>query len=270
VPLPDYSRLKAARRWSGCLEAQLLFNNVHLVLNTEVPPFDRVGVRQAVSLALDRERWGRLNPHLVVVARGVLSPNMPGHDAERPVIRRDLEAARRLLQQSGSRFDFSQTLRLVHYQTLHHARWAGRIQDDLAELGLRVELVPINNSLFGSLVGTRGAVSMALEDWTAALPDGKDFLENVLHSRLITDRFSMNSAFYASPEFDALVEAASSELDPERRLQLNRQAEDTVLRDLPWVSLGHRNILALRQPWVKGPLIEPLWWYRLDRVWKEQ
>ena len=120
------------------------------------------------------------------------------------------------------------------------------------------------------MLATRNNVAMALEDFSATLPDPKDFLENTFHSRLIKPDFSMNAAFYASAEFDALVDQAAASLDESRRIALNRQAEQVVLRDVPWVCLGHRNIIALRQPWLKGPLIEPIWWYRFDRVWIER
>jgi hypothetical protein len=38
-----------------------------------------------------------------------------------------------------------------------------------------VELKAVNNSLFGEIVATRTNVPMALEDFSAALPDPKEF-----------------------------------------------------------------------------------------------
>lgn len=42
------------------------------------------------------------------------------------------------------------------------------------------------------------------------------------------------------------------------------------MRDAPWVFLGHGNLMVLRQPWLKGPLVKPLWMLRYDRVWIEE
>ena len=42
------------------------------------------------------------------------------------------------------------------------------------------------------------------------------------------------------------------------------------MRDAPWVFLGHRNLFALRQPWLKGPIMDAMSGYRFDRIWIEE
>ena len=54
------------------------------------------------------------------------------------------------------------------------------------------------------------------------------------------------------------------------RYALYQQAEEIIVRDAPFIFLGYPKFFALKQPWVKGRLIEPLWPFRLDRIWKEQ
>ena len=53
-----------------------------------------------------------------------------------------------------------------------------------------------------------------------------------------------------------------------KRYALYQQAEELIVRDAPWVFLGHPNLFALRQPRLKGPLLDA--GYRFDRVWIEQ
>lgn len=55
-----------------------------------------------------------------------------------------------------------------------------------------------------------------------------------------------------------------------KRYVLYQQAEELIVRDAPWVFLGHRNFFALRQPWLKGPIMDALSGYRFDRLWIEQ
>ena len=69
---------------------------------------------------------------------------------------------------------------------------------------------------------------------------------------------------------DRLLDEAGPCPDPTRRFGLYHEVERILLREAPYVPLGHRKLFVLRQPWLKGDLIEPIWWYRLDRVWLER
>ncbi|HXI50341.1 MAG TPA: hypothetical protein VNH84_02520, partial [Candidatus Saccharimonadales bacterium] len=90
-----------------------------------------------------------------------------------------------------------------------------------------------------------------------------------LDGRTLSNSPTLNYAFYRNAEVDRLLDLAAPEVDLPRRFGLYRRAEQLIIEDAPWVFLGHQNLYALRQPWLKGSLIEPLWWYRFDRVWIE-
>ncbi len=161
-------------------------------------------------------------------------------------------------------------MQLIYNNNQLQSRWAMRVKHDLDAVGIPVTLKPVDNAQFGDLVGNRGKVAMALSDFTSNLPDPKDVLENTLHSRFIAPRNSSNPAFYSNPAFDAIVEQAGICLDPAQRMRLYRRAEQMIIADAPVVCLGHKKLISLRQPWVKGPLLEPFWLYRLDRIWTQE
>ena len=69
---------------------------------------------------------------------------------------------------------------------------------------------------------------------------------------------------------DRLLDEAAVSVDEPQRLALYRQVEQKLVSEGTLIVLGHQNLFALRQPWLKGPLLEPMWWFRLDRVWFEK
>ena len=113
---------------------------------------------------------------------------------------------------------------------------------------------------------TRDRVPMAYSGYFSISPDPVDMLGGNFDGRTITNNSAFNFAFYNNPEVNRLLDLAAPEVELSKRYALYQQAEELIVRDAPWVFLGHPNLVVLRQPWIKGPLVEPLWWYRYDRV----
>jgi ABC-type transport system substrate-binding protein len=68
--------------------------------------------------------------------------------------------------------------------------------------------------------------------WIADIPDPETFLRSLAYST------SGNNYFrYRSASVDSLLDAARSTLDGDRRNALYRQAEEAILRDVPFVPL---------------------------------
>ena len=116
---------------------------------------------------------------------------------------------------------------------------------------------------------TRGRVPMAFGGYYAGIPDPVDMLGLIFDGRSITSASSFNFSFYNNPEVNQVLDLAAPETDLPKRYELYQQAEELIVRDVPWVFLSHENLVVLRQPWLKGPLVEPLWWFRYDRAWIE-
>jgi hypothetical protein len=84
-------------------------------MNTEVPPFDNVKVRQAVNLAIDRLQMANVygGPPLIAITCQVLPPGFPGYQPYCPYTldpdvgghwrAPDLDRARRLVEESGTK-----------------------------------------------------------------------------------------------------------------------------------------------------------------------
>jgi ABC-type transport system substrate-binding protein len=263
-----FSQLKRTAQEPGLRQRRdrtQLLNTFFLAMNTEMPPLNDVRIRQAISYAIDRKRrvfertgWG-------VVAKGMIPPAMPGYDPDLRGYDYDLPKARALMAQAKP----PTPLRLACWYAVTSpfmAALAQGVAADLAEIGIELELNGVTQPVLDEATSHRGRVALALNGWNVSLPDPKDCLGTQFDGRLIEDISLLNTSFYNNPEVNRLLDEASASTDLATRFARYRTVERLVLADAPYAFLYHRQLFVLRQPWVKGPLLDPLWWVRFDRV----
>ena len=268
IPHPSFRRLSSDPRWRGLIERETLFHTGFLVLNTEIPPLDNKLVRQAINHALDRDRRMRVAQGYSSHAEGAIPPIMPGYNPRLRGYDYNTNKARELLLQSGLALPLRTEL---WYYTGEESRAACEgFQWDLHQVGIEVDLKQVTLSELTEAAETRGRVPIALYGWPVTIPDPIDMLGTLFDGRAITNTRTVNMAFYNNPEVNQLLDQGAAELDLPKRFAAYQQAEEIIVGDAPWAFLCHANLLALRQPWLKGPLIEALWAYRFDRVWIER
>jgi len=176
--------------------------------------------------------------------------------------------ARQLLRESGLTLPLR--MQLWHGTGESTRSQAQGFQWDLHQVGIELELKAVAGGELQVAIQRRGQVPMAFWGWNVAIPDPVDMLGTQFDGRTLTNTSTMNFAFYNNSEVNQLLDLAAPEGDSSKRFALYQKAEELIVRDAPWVFLGHQNLYALRQPWLKGPLMEPLWAYLFDRVWIER
>ena len=144
------------------------------------------------------------------------------------------------------------------------------IQADLNAVGIETELKAVTGGAKYSALSIRKNVQMSLAGWGSLLPDPKDMLGVLFDGRTLTNTPTFNVAWYSNSVVDQLLDKAAISVNLMERFTLYQKVEEIVVGDAPFLFLGHGNCFALRQPWLKGSLIDPLWMYRLDRVWIER
>lgn len=240
----------------------------YLSMNTEMPPFDRVNVRRAVNHAIDRQRIVSLISDRGIPARGVLPPGMPGFNEALEGYDHDPEKARRLLAEAGYPGGFTTEL-MITAQSGIDTKIGQAVQQDLAEVGITVEIRPVTGSTRIEATGRRGAVPFSTFGWYQDYPDPSNFLDVLLNGNRITEVNSTNVAFYDNESVNALLNEASTSTDQGHRLALYREAERLVVADAPWVFLYYPQMYLLRQPWLKGLKLNPVWPIRYELMWIE-
>jgi peptide/nickel transport system substrate-binding protein len=208
-------------------------------------PFQDVRVRRAMYLAIDRPALVRDVLHGAGRALNQpVSPIVFGFDPELPTQAADPERARSLLAQAGYPAGFA--------AQLDFARWreavARALKRDLAGVGIRVELDPLDSAAFVERLKT-GRSALFFVGWGVPSAEASELFEFCLHTP--TDRFGYNNyGGYSNARLDVIAETNAAVLDQRRRQRLLQEAARIVMDELP--------ILPLFSPddsyGVRGPL----------------
>jgi ABC-type transport system substrate-binding protein len=138
------------------------------------------------------------------------------------------------------------------------------IQQDLALVGVHVELKPVAWAPLLEAIRQPGTVALVDLGWEADFSDPQNFLEVLLSRKQWGGN---NDTFYYNPQVDALLAEAAPLTDQKRRYALYNRAEELVVADAPWAFLYNPVAYVIRQPWVNGYVLNPMRPTRLERVW---
>ena len=268
IPDADFIRVMKDPVLSKRVAHQPLNAIQYLSMNTELPPFDNVNVRRAVNHAIDRKRIVSLISDRGILARGVLPPGMPGFNETLEGYDYAPEKARELLRAAGYPDGFTTEL-MVTAQSGIDTKIGQAVQQDLAAVGINVEIRPVTGPTRIEATGRRGTVPFSTFGWYQDYPDPSNFLDVLLNGDRITEVHSTNVAFYDNERVNALLNEASSSTDQARRLALYQEAERLIVDDAPWVFLYYPQMYLLRQPWLKGLKLNPVWPIRYEMMWIE-
>ena len=133
-------------------------------------------------------------------AAGSLPPGIAGYDSTRAPYDYDPAEAKRLLAEAGYPNGFA--VKLWRTQRAELARLAQSIQQNLAEVGVRAEIVERDASSARAAV-RNGEADLFLTDWWADYPDPENFNYPLFHSR--NKGPGGNYAFLADPQLDSMI-----------------------------------------------------------------
>jgi peptide/nickel transport system substrate-binding protein len=202
-----------------------------VALNNTKPPFDNVLVRRAANHALDKRLIiDRILQKTATPINGVLSPDAFGFDATLPAYEYDVAKAKKLLAQAG----FPNGIDVTLDAEGAFSEMAQAIASLLTKAGIRTKVLVGEGSVIRDKwdpvkpkVG-----DMRLTSWGNGSLDPEDIFAPTLKTR---DRG--NSAGYSSGVVDGLLDAASTETNPDKRAEMFHHAQKQVNADAPWIFL---------------------------------
>jgi ABC-type transport system substrate-binding protein len=235
------------------VEGELLHTG-YITMNTTQAPFDDVRVRQAVNMAINKERVVQIVNGRGSVANQPLPPAMPGYDADFEGYPYDPEQARALLAEAGYPDGFETELYAMN--TDPNPRIAQSIQQDLAEIGIEAEVVSLAQSsvIAAGGDGTAPMVWSGGMAWIADFPDPSNFYGPILGCGGAVAG-GWNWAKYCNEDIDALAAEADGMASPdqaEERLELWRDIYRQVMDDAPWVPVFNEVRFAMHSPRIGG------------------
>ncbi len=215
----------------------------YFAYNLRRPPFNDARVRRALSAAIDRKwiaekmiaagnppAWGLLPAALR--PGGAASNDATFNSDPQPKSRAEiLQQSRRLLAAAG--YGPSRKLRfeIRFNSSAEHRRAAVALATMWREIGVEASLLNSEASLHFEAM-RRGEFEMARSGWIADLPAPENFL-----AIYRSDAGAQNYPGYQSRSFDAALDAALAEADPERRAQKMAHAEKILIADQPILPL---------------------------------
>ncbi|HUG98922.1 MAG TPA: peptide ABC transporter substrate-binding protein [Gammaproteobacteria bacterium] len=251
IPMPRYQWLRA--NMGDELHVAPLLATQFWLFNTVRAPLDDPRVRQALAMAVDRERLtGTVTGLGDHPAYGLVPPGVANYTTqsfawrELPMAER-IAAARELLAEAG--FGPARPLRVeVHYNTDENLR---RIAVAIASMWrehLGVETSLLNEEFRVLLTRRKDPQRWQILrlSWTGDYNDASNFLE------ILARGGAVNDTGYDDPEYERLLAAAARESDPARRRELLEEAERRMLAHHPVLPLYHTVGKHLVKPWVKG------------------
>ncbi len=261
---PDFLRLRDSEKWKKYVLHGPMMDIRYLCLNNELPPLDNVLVRRAMNYAIKRERIASFLAGRATIARGALPPGMPGYNDKLPRYDYNPEKAKQLLKQANYQ-DKPMTL---WYSTREgwYEKAAQSIKADLKAVGMTVDLKGVRYPELKAQAGKRKNLHLSMMGWIQDFPDPSNFLDVLFNKNAITEVASQNRAFYSNPKVNALLDAALTETNREKRLKMYQEAEKIIVDDAPWVFLHHTERYVVHQPWVTGYTIHPMWSERYEYV----
>lgn len=214
----------------------------------------RLAVRRAVALALDREAIIRhMFDGAARPAVGLLPPEHWASDPGLNPLPYDPDGARALLREAG--YDGTTPLRLT-YKTSNdpfRLRLAAVIQQQLAEVGIEVELKSYDwGTFYGDI--KEGRFQMYSLMWVGIkMPD---IYRYVFHSTAAPPH-GANRGRLEDEEVDSLIEAAESASDLATQIAYYRKLQARLLQLLPYAPLWYEDHFFAARSTVLG--------YRLSR-----
>jgi ABC-type transport system substrate-binding protein len=227
----------------------------YVTMNVKMKPFDNVKVRQAVNMAINKDRIVKIINGRAVPANQPLPPSMPGYDKSYKGYPYDPAAAKKLLADAGFPDGFSTELYV--YNTDPNPRIAQAIAQDLSGIGIKAEIKALAQANVIAAGGEPDQAPMIWSGgmaWIADFPDPSNFYGPILGCAGATQG-GWNWSWYCNEALDAEATKADSMVEPsqkEEREKLWGSIFTRIMDDAPWAPIFNEERFTMRSARLGG------------------
>jgi oligopeptide transport system substrate-binding protein len=224
----------------------------YYVLNAQKPPFNDKRVRQALSMAVNREvigpkilGTGEL-PAYSWVPPGTANYGDPAYVSWKDMpYKEKLEEAKKLLKEAGFGPDHPLKAQLRYNTNDNHKRVAVAIASMWKPLGVQIELYNTETKVHYDEM-QRGQVEIGRAGWIADYNDPDNFLG------LLVSGVSMNYGRWSNADYDKMIKDGNAETDLKKRAEIFKKAEQLALDDSAAIPLYYYVSKNVVSPKVQG------------------
>jgi len=258
MPYPNPADLQQMRKDKNIkLMEQEGLNVGYLAFNTEKEPFNKVEVRQALSMAINKKAIiEAVFQGAGKIAKNPIPPTMWSYNDKVEDYPYNVKKAKEMLEKAVPG-GFETDLWAMPVQRPYNPnarRMAEMIQADWAKIGVKAKIVTYE---WGEYLkrSMNGEHQTALLGWTGDNGDPDNFLAVLLGCDAVG---ASNRARWCHKPFDDLLQKAKIASDPAERTRLYEKAQMIFKKEAPWVTIAHSVVHMPMSNKVKGYIINPL------------
>lgn len=264
-PAPaDVARLKADPNLTVMEQPGL--NVAYLAMNTLAAPFDKVEVRRALNMAIDRKAIVEaVYQGMGQVAQSVLPPSMWGYNGDVKGYSYDPDGAKKLLDDAGVK-DLKMKIWAmpVSRPYMPNARRAAELmQADLAKIGVGVEIVSYEWGEYLKKARDKDRDGAVVLGGTSDNGDPDNLLSYFFSCSGVG---GSNNANWCYKPLEDILQKARVSSNKDERTKLYQEAQAIVIDQAPWVPLAHSTVVLPMSKNVKNYVMEPLGSHRFEKV----
>ncbi|SFK68551.1 peptide ABC transporter substrate-binding protein [Methylocapsa palsarum] len=227
----------------------------YYAFDTRHPPFDDKRVRQALSMAIDRDFLaGRIWGGAMAPSMSFAPPDIPsyGAPAQAPWAAMTLfereDQAKKLLAEAGyGEGGKKLEIEIRFNNSENHRATAVAVAAMWRALGVETRLVGTDGTSFYAFLREKTAFDVARSSWLADFPDAENFL-----FLAETANKGLDVPNFSSAAYDALMEEAGRERAPQKRSEILHRAEALLLEESPYAVLMSYRSSNLVSPKLRG------------------
>lgn len=250
-----------------------IIGTYYVSLNLNKEPFNIKEVRQALSLAIDRDYVaGTLMQGTYTAATSFMGPGWVDTDGSefqananggKPYMdnsdfEANVEKAKQLLADAG--YPNGEGLPQLTYSTNdtgYHKVVAEYLQQAWAEIGVDLKVETVEWASFTPM-RRNGDYEISRNGWIGDYTDPSNMLE------LLYSTNGNNDGKYNNPEFDAAIDESRSTVDPEARSAALHKAEDIMMEDMACLPIAYYNDFWLQSDKITGAWHSPYGYWHFE------
>jgi dipeptide transport system substrate-binding protein len=256
----------------GNADVQLLeqagLNIGYLALNAQKPPFDKVEVRKAIAMAIDRDAiLKEVYQGAGQKAKNPIPPTMWSYDETTADHEYNPEKAKEMLAAAGvTSLDTDLWWMPVQRPYNPNAkRMAEMMQADLAKVGINATLVSYEWGEYRKRLQA-GEHQMGLLGWTGDNGDPDNFLAVLLGCDKDGKPNAQNIPKWCDAAFNEAIVQAVQLTDQAERTKLYQSAQKIHNQQVPWLNIAHSTVFEPIRKEVSGYKVSPLGAHEFQNV----
>lgn len=214
-----------------------VFNPAELAilhLNVKQQPLTDIRVRQAIAHAVDAQQIAQFRgAEFTHAAKSVIPSDNLGLNPEPGVLSHDVAKAKSLLAEAG--FPNGLTIKMISSQLPNYATMDPVIQAQLKDAGITLDLQPVEHATWHQMI--RQDLSPVVEYSASRFPVADTYLTQFYHSNSAIGTPGQMTNFSHCDVADQQIEAARTELDKDKQMELWKEAQKLIVENVCAVPL---------------------------------